>query len=85
MHKIVDLESGVVLIKPVLIALDKMGVQKNTIVFLFCHEYATVNTVFESSNSVVFRLQPGYFLSTIFKAYVVGTHLNCIDLSMQFK
>ena len=40
----------------------------------------------QSSNLVVFRLQPVYFLSTFFiKAYVVGTHLNCIDLSMQLK
>ena len=36
-----------------------------------------------SSNSIVFRLQSVYFLSI--KAYVMGTHLNCIDLSMQFK
>ena len=35
------------------------------------------------SNSVVFRLQSVYFLSV--KAYVMGTHLNGIDLSMQFK
>ena len=26
-----------------------------------------------------------YFLSTFFKAYTVGTHFNCIDLSMQFR
>ena len=40
----------------------------------------------QSSNSIGFRLQPVSFLSTLFiKAYVVGTHLNCIDLSMQFK
>ena len=64
-----------------------------------------------SSNSVVFRLQPVYMLSTSYKgiccgyqfelhwladaiqmsthnicfSYVVATHLNCIDLSMQFK
>ena len=35
----------------------------------------------QSSNSIVFRLQPVYFL----KANVVGTHLNCIDLLMPFK
>ena len=26
-----------------------------------------------------------FFLILFIKAYVVGTHLNCIDLSMQFK
>ena len=26
-----------------------------------------------------------FFLTFFTKAYVVGTHLNCIDLSMQFK
>ena len=36
----------------------------------------------QSSDSVVFRLQPVYVLCT---TYVVGTHLNCIDLSMQFR
>ena len=36
----------------------------------------------QSSNSVVFRLQPVYFF---IKAYVVETHLNCIDRSVQFK
>ena len=40
----------------------------------------------QSRNSVVFRLQPVYFFVYFFtKAYVVGTHLNCIDKSMQFK
>ena len=40
----------------------------------------------QSRNSVVFRLQPVYFFLYFFtKAYVVGTHLNCIDKSMQFK
>ena len=37
----------------------------------------------QSSNFVVFRLQPVYFFVYFFiKAYVVGTYLNCIDLSM---
>ena len=40
----------------------------------------------QSRNSVVFRLQPVYFFLYFFtKAYVVGTHFNCIDKSMQFK
>ena len=40
----------------------------------------------QSRNSVVFRLQPVYFFLYFFtKAYFVGTHLNCIDKSMQFK
>ena len=40
----------------------------------------------QSRNPVVFRLQPVYFFLYFFtKAYVVGTHLNCIDKSMQFK
>ena len=40
----------------------------------------------QSRNSTVFRLQPVYFFLYFFtKAYVVGTHLNCIDKSMQFK
>ena len=40
----------------------------------------------QSSHSVVFRLQPVYlFVHFFIKAYVVGTHLNCIDLLMQFK
>ena len=40
----------------------------------------------QSRNSVFFRLQPVYFFLYFFtKAYVVGTHLNCIDKSMQFK
>ena len=39
----------------------------------------------QSKNSVVFRLQPMYFFLYLFtKAHVVGTHLNCTDLSMQF-
>ena len=37
----------------------------------------------QSINSVVFRLQPVYFFSI--QANVVGTHLNCINLSIQFK
>ena len=40
----------------------------------------------QSRNSIVFRLQPVYFFLYFFtKAYVVGTHLNCIDKSTQFK
>ena len=40
----------------------------------------------QSRNSVVFRLQPvSFFFTSFLKAYVMGTHLNCIDLSMQFK
>ena len=40
----------------------------------------------QSSDFVVLRLQAVYFFVYFFiKAYVVGTHLNCIDLSMQFK
>ena len=41
----------------------------------------------QSRNSVVFRLQQVYVFSRYFfiKPYVVGTHLNCIDLLMQFK
>ena len=36
------------------------------------------------SKSIVLRLQPVYFFVYFFiKAYAVGTHLNCIDLSMQ--
>ena len=37
----------------------------------------------QSRNFVVFRYIP--FVYFFIKAYVVGTHLNCIDLSMQFK
>ena len=40
----------------------------------------------QSRNSIVFRLQPVVsvlFLYFFIKAYVVGIHLNCIDLSMQ--
>ena len=37
---------------------------------------AHTNISAQSSNSIVFRLQPVYFL----KANVVGTHLNCIDI-----
>ena len=40
----------------------------------------------QSSNSVDFRLQPVYFFVYFFiKAYVVGTHLNCIDLKIRKK
>ena len=40
----------------------------------------------QSRNSVVVRLQPVYFFLYFFtKAYVVGSHLSCIDKSMQFK
>ena len=34
---------------------------------------------------VVFRLQPVYFYRRLYKTYVVGTHLNCLDKSGQFK
>ena len=35
----------------------------------------------QSRNSVVFKLQPMYFFLYFFtKAYVVGTHLNCISI-----
>ena len=35
--------------------------------------------------SIILRLQPVYFFVYFFvKAYVVGTHLNWIDLSLQF-
>ena len=40
----------------------------------------------QSSDFVVLRLQAVYFFVYFFiKAQNVGTHLNCIDLSMQFK
>ena len=63
---------------------------------LYLRDLDTLSTVFElitaqtpistqSSNSVIFRLQPVYIVVYfLIKAYVVGTHLNCIDLSMQF-
>ena len=40
----------------------------------------------QSSDFVVLRLQAVYFFVYFFiKAYVMGTHLNCINLWMQFK
>ena len=40
----------------------------------------------QSSNSVLFQITASVFSLYLFiKAYVVGTHLDCIDLSMQFK
>ena len=72
------------------------AVQMNS--YYICFHEKIRNTVFnlitartpistQSRNSVVFRLQPVYLKFPYFfiKAYVVGTHLNCIDLSMQFK
>ena len=56
------------------IALVKWGFQIST-------DLTTAHTPIsaESSNSVVFRLQPVYFLST--SCILVDTYLNCIDLS----
>ena len=46
----------------------------------------TAHAPITSSNSVVFRSQPVYFFVYYFiKAYVVGTHLNYIDLSTKRK
>ena len=39
----------------------------------------------QSSNSVIQITASVLFVYFFIKAYVVGTHLNCIDLSMQFK
>ena len=39
----------------------------------------------QSSNFLVSRLQSVYFYLLFLKAHVVGTHLNCLDLSRQFK
>ena len=37
----------------------------------------------QSSNSILFRLHPMYFLSTLYKGFnIVGIHLNLIHLSM---
>ena len=59
------------------------GVKGNTVLDLIT-AHTPIST--QSRNSVVFRLQPVYFFLYFFtKAYVVGTHLNCIDKSMQFK
>ena len=48
--------------------------------------YRTYPVSAQSSKSIILRLQPVYFFVYFFiMAYVVSTHLNCIDLSMQFK
>ena len=39
----------------------------------------------QSSTWVVFTLQSVYFYLPLYKTYVVGTHLNCLDKSRQFK
>ena len=63
---------------------DKMGIQVNTIINLIT---AQALTSVQSSNSIVFMQITASVLFVYFfiKAYVVGTHLNCIDLSIQFK
>ena len=48
------------------------------------HNYSSAQSA-QSTSSVVFRLQPVKILSTLLKAYVVVSHLNCIDFAMQFK
>ena len=56
----------------------------SNIIYRIRSNYRTYPYKPHSRNSVVFRLQPVYFFLYFFiKAYVVGTHLNCIDLSMQ--
>ena len=58
--------------------------KKSTTVFDLITAHTPISA--QSRNSVVFRLQPVYFFLYFFtKAYVVGTHLNCIEKSMQFK
>ena len=37
------------------------------------------------SNNAYAKFLYVFFLNFLYKAYVVGTHLNCIDKSMQFK
>ena len=42
----------------------------------------TAHTPIAQSSNITASIFSFYFFT---KAYVVGTHLNCIDLSMQFK
>ena len=44
----------------------------------------SANDLFNSAYAM-FRFFYSFFLIFFLKAYVVGTHLNCIDKSMQFK
>ena len=57
-------------------------ITRSTIIDLIT-EHAPISA--QSSNLVVFRLQPVYFYLLLYKTYVVGTHLNCLDKSRQFK
>ena len=45
-------------------------------------ETRSVNDLFNGANMMFCVL---FFLIFFLKAYVMGTHLNCIDKSMQFK
>ena len=71
---------------------------KKTMLHECCISWVSSLTVFDlinahtpigaqSSNSVLFRLQPSIlFCLLLYRGiYVVGTHLNCFDLPMQFK
>ena len=48
--------------------------------------YLPIKGTFKKSEKDVFDDDYAIFLSDfLYKAYVVGTYLNCIDLSMQFR
>ena len=46
---------------------------------------STKDTLYKRSEKDLFDDDYAIFLIFVIKAYVVGTHLNCTDKSMQFK
>ena len=45
----------------------------------------TKGTLKKDQRKTCLMILMGFFLIFFIKAYVVGTHLNCMDKSMQFK
>ena len=58
---------------------------KQTTLTVFDLITAHISKSAQSSNSGLQITACVVFIYFFIKAYVVGTHLNCIDLSMQFK
>ena len=61
---------------------EVLAVWEGCIIFNLITTYSYKRTV---KQFWIFRLQPMYFYPLFIKAYVLGTHLNCLDKSRQFK
>ena len=80
-----DLAQRVVKVKPFIhVPLDMRSIQ----IDIFSHHIRSNYRIYPYKRTVKqFRIQikASVFFVYFIKAYVVGTHLNCIDLLMQFK